>query len=269
MAFFKKGRKKRAPLRKKGVVKGRSSVSVGVKNYVKRAIHSQIENKSIQINPGSLSFGNVLESPDFNAYPMAPLSTYWTIPQGTGQGGRVGNEIKTRKCYLNYVLRPTQYDAGTNPAPQPSMVRMMLGYVKNTPSFAPIGGDINQLFDAGSTSVAPVGSLKDLISVYNKDYWTIKKSWTHKLGYANNSGTGAFAGAQFFANNDFSLNVLKRMDITSMMPKTCVFNDTSATTNTKNLFFMFYAVASNGAIYSNITLPVSIDYWIDYHYEDA
>jgi len=264
----KKG--KRAPLRKKGAAgKRKSSVSVSVKNYVKRALHTQIENKSIQINPGALSFGNVLESPDFNAYPMAPLALYWTIPQGTGQGARVGNEIKTRKCYLSYVLRPTQYDAGTNPAPQPTMVRMMLGYVKNTPSFAPISGDINQLFDAGSTSAAPIGTLKDLVSVYNTDYWTIKKTWTHKLGYANNSGTGAFATAQFFANNDFNLNVLKRLDITQYMPKTCVFNDTSATTNTKNLFFMFYAVASNGATFSNVTLPVNIDYWIDYIYEDA
>lgn len=271
MAGFKKRNyRKRVPRKSTTAVgKRKSSVSASVKSYIKRAIHVQIENKSIQINPGALSFGNVLESPDFNAYPMLPCSTFWTIPQGTGQGARVGNQIKTRKCYLNYVIRPLPYDAGTNPNPNPSMVRLMLGYVKNTPSFAPISGDISQLFDAGSTSVGPVGSLKDLISVYNTDYWTIKKSWTHKLGYANNSGTGSLAASQFFANNDFNLNVMKRMDITQYVAKTCVFNDTSATTNTKNLFFMFYAVTSTGTIASNVSLLCNIDYWIDYIYEDA
>jgi len=270
--FKKRNYRKRVyqkkPLRSAVGRKG-SSVSVGVKNYVKRALHTAIEDKGVQINPGPLLFGNVLESPDFNAYPMLPLTTYWTINQGSGQGNRVGNIIKTRKVMLNYILNPVSYDAGVNPNPAPSEVRMMLGYVKNTPSFAPIAGDINQLFQAGSTSAAPVGNLKDLISVYNKDYWEIKKSWTHKLGFASNTGTGALVGAQYFSNNDFKLNVMKKIDITKLCPKTCVFNDTSGTTNTKNLFFMFYAVSTQGATTSNITTPVRIDYWIDYVYEDA
>jgi len=270
--FKKRNYRKRVyqkkPLRSAVGRKG-SSVSVGVKNYVKRALHTAIEDKSVQINPGPLLFGNVLESPDFNAYPMLPLTTYWTINQGSGQGNRVGNIIKTRKVMLNYILNPVSYDAGVNPAPSPSEVRMMLGYVKNTPSFAPIAGDINQLFQAGSTSAAPVGNLKDLISVYNKDYWDIKKSWTHKIGFATNGGTGTSAISQSFTNNDFKLNVMKRLDITKLVPKTCVFNDTSGTTNTKNLFFMFYAVSTLGATTSNITTPVRIDYWIDYVYEDA
>jgi len=262
--YSKKGgmKRTRAP-------RARAQVSPAIKSYVKQTVHAQIENKSVQINPGPLLFGNVLESPDFNAYPMLPLTTYWTINQGSGQGNRVGNIIKTRKVMLNYILNPVAYDAGVNPNPSPSEVRLMLGYVKNTPSFAPIAGDINQLFNSGSTTIAPVGNLKDLVSVYNKDYWSIKKSWTHKLGFASSTGTGSLPGAQFYANNDFKLNVMKRLDITKLCPKTCIFNDTSGTTNTKNLFFMFYAVSTQGATTSNITTPVRIDYWIDYIYEDA
>lgn len=268
MAGKRKYQKKRG-MKKTRAPRAKAQVSDTVKSYVKSQIHAQIENKCFQVNPGQLSFGNVLESPDFNAYPMAPLTGYWNIPQGSGQGNRIGNIIKTRKCYLSYVLRPNPYEASTNPTPQPVEVRLMLGYVKNTPTFAPIAGDINQLFNFGSTSAPPVGTLKDLISVYNTDYWTIKKSWTHKIGYASSNGTGALAGSQTFNNNDFKLNVVKRLDITQHMPKTCVFNDTSATTNTKNLFFMFYAVATNGQTFTNISLPCNIDYWVDYHYEDA
>lgn len=270
MAPRKNMRKRRAPLRKRSAAgKGKTSVSVGVKKYVKKMIHTQIENKSVQINPGPISFGNVLESPDFNAYPCLPCSGIWTINQSVGAGGRVGNIIKVRKVYLNYILYSNIYDAGTNANPSPQEVRLMLGYVKNTPSFPPIAGDIGQLFNSGSTSVAPVGNLKDLISVYNLDYWSIKKSWTHKIGFANNTGTGTNAATQGFSNNDFKLNVYKRLDITKYCVKTCIFNDTSATTNTKNLFFMYYAVRSNGGTSSNIDLPIRIDYTIDFVYEDA
>lgn len=244
-------------------------VSDAVKTYVKRTIHSQIENKCVQINPGQLAFGNVLESPDFNAYPLAPLNSFWTIAQGVGQGNRVGNIIKVRKVMLNYILRPAPYDVLTNPNTQPSEVRLMLGYVKNSPAFLPLNTDIAQLFNVGSTSQAPVGTLKDLISPYNNDYWTIKKSWTHKLGFANNSGTGGSPGVQYHANNDFKYNAMARIDVTRYMPKTCVFNDAVGTTNTKNLFFMYYAVAAGGGTYGATTLPVFIDYWIDFHYEDA
>ena len=274
MPFFKKRRN----YRRKSAPKGRrvtarrgksSAVSVAVKKYVKRTVHANIENKCFQVNPGQLGFGNVNESPEFNAFPCAPLNGFWTISQGVGQGSRVGNIIKVRKTYLNYILRPSPYDATTYPNPQPCMVRLMLGYVKNSPAFTPIASDIQQIFNSGSAVQAPVGTLKDLISVYNTDYWTIKKSWTHKMGFAISGGTGASPGVQSHANNDFNYNAMKRVDITQHMPKTCVFNDTFATTNTKNLFFMFYAVAAGGGTFASTQLPCFIDYWIDFHYEDA
>lgn len=59
------------------------------------------------------------------------------------------------------------------------------------------------------------------------------------------------------------------MDITKMCPATCQFNDASATTNTKNLFFMYQALAGNGGVNTSNTLPCNIEYWIDFHYEDA
>lgn len=270
MPFFKKRRNSRRPARSKRRVVGgkRPSVSAGVKKYVKSQIHSTIENKCVQVNFGN-SFGNVNESPDFNAYPMCPLATYWTINQGVGQGNRVGNIIKTRKVYLNYVLRPLPYSATTNPQPNPCEVQLMLGYVKNTPCFTPVGGDISFLFQSGSASTAPIGSLRDLVSVINDDYWVIKKRWTHKVGYAASEGTGANPGNQFQANNDFKLNYVKRLDITKHIPKTHVFNDGSATTNTRNLFLMYYAVAADGGTYGSNGLVANIEFWIDFHYEDA
>lgn len=260
-AYRKRGARK--PLRKRIPV-----VSAAVKSYVKRTIHNNIENKCVQISGGN-SFGNINESVEMNAFPMCPLSGFWSIQQGVTQGTRISNQIKTRKVYLNYVLRPTQYDASFNQAPQPTIVQMYLGYVKNTPCFAPAAPDVAQLFQSGAFTTGPVGTLRDTIAVINTDYWVIKKRWTHKIGYAINDGLGAQAAAQYAANNDFKLNVIKRIDITKMVPATYQFNDSSISPTSKNLFFMYTAVATNGASFNATTLPTNIEFWVDYHFEDA
>ena len=267
MARSKKGSKTRTTKSARGGRKS-SGVSSAVKSYVSKTLHSEIENKCVQVNYGS-SFGNVAESPDFNPFPMCPLTSYWTINQGVGQGARIGNVIKTRKVYLNYILRPTVYDALTNPNPQPVDVQLMLGYVKNTPCFAPIAGDIGQLFNSGSNVVAPLGSTRDIISVINTDYWVIKKRWNHKIGFAADTGTGSQAPQQYFANNDYKMNAIRKMDITKYIPKSHVFNDANSTTNTKNLFLMYYAVSAMGPLYNATQLPANIEFWVDFHYEDA
>lgn len=255
--------------KKRGMAKGKKCVvSDCVKKYVKRALHANVENKCVQIQ-GGVSFGNINESPDFNAYPMCPLSGFWNIPQGVTQGTRIGNQIKPVKVFLNYVLRPNPYDATFNGRPRPTEVQLMLGYTKSLPTIIPGAADLTQLFQNGASVAAPIGNLRDLISIINTDYWVIKKRWTHKIGFAANTGTGADAGVQFGANNDFKLNAVKRLNITSMIPALIQFNDGGLTPTSKNLFFMYYAVAADGTTFSSTTLPTAIDYWVDFHYEDA
>lgn len=271
MAFKKRSYRKRVPKRtyRKRVAGGKKpSVSAGVKKYVKKVIHSSIENKCVQISSG-FNFGNVLESTDLNAYPMCPNSVYWTINQGSGQGNRIGNVVKVRKIYLSYVLRPLPYDVTVNPFPVPTEIQLFLGYVKNFPSSNIAPADINQLFQAGSTSSAPIGGLQDLVSIVNKDYWVIKKKWSHKLGYASYNGTGSLPGQQFNSSNDFKLNVVKRIDITKFCPSTINFNDSSATPTTRNLFFMQQAIWANGGNSGATVQSANIQFWVDFVYEDA
>jgi len=239
-----------------------------VKKYVKAAISRNIEDKSVQIN-GGVSFGNVNESPDFNAYPMCPLAGYWTIAQGVGAGNRIANSLRVKSAHLNYILRPNPYSATTNPTCVPCEVQLMLGHVKQKPSDIPLPADISQIFQSGNSTYLPLGNLRDMIAIVNKDYWVIKKRWTEKVGFAINDGTGANATEQFIANNDFKLNVKKRINITKMMPSHFTFNDTNQTTTSKNLFFMFQAVGANGGTFGVTALPVNIEYWLDLVYEDA
>lgn len=260
--------KTKKPKTPKGKKRSSAKVPENVKQYVDKKMDADIEDKCVQAN-NSFSFGNVFESTDFNAYPMAPLTGYWGISQGVGQGGRIGNMVKTKKVYLNYIIRPTNYDATFNPAPVPCEVQLLLGYVRNTPNTLPVAADINNIFQSGSSVSAPIGTLRDIISVINKDYWVIKKRWIHKVGFADNSGTGGQAGAQYYTNNDFKLNAVKSLDITKHLPATLKFNDSAAQNLTKNLFFMIYCVAANGAAFGSTILPMNIEYWVDYHFEDA
>lgn len=244
------------------------NVSTAVKTYVKRALGKEIENKSVQIN-GGLNFGNVLESTDMNAYPMCPLNGFWSIPQGVGAGSRIGNQIKTRRATLSYVLRPIGYDVTINPFPRCTEVQLMLGYVKNTPCFQPAGVDIQQLFQGGSSVVPPVGSLRDIIATINTDYWVIKKRWTHKVGFSIIDGTGSAPTNQYYSNNDFKLNTVKKIDITKFVPATYQFNDSGVSPTSRNLFLMFQAVSATGEVMTATTLPCNIEFWVDYHYQDA
>jgi len=257
-------RKRRNYAKKAKVAK----VSTAVKTYVSRALSRTIENKSVQVN-GGFQFGNVLESPDFSPYPMAPSASYWTISQGVGAGARIGNAVKVKKVTLNYILRPTPYDAFSNVNPCPAEVQLMLGYVKQRPSEIPTNLDILRLYQNGSGISGPVGTLRDIITPINNDYWTIKKRWTHKVGFSINDGTGGLAGQQYFANNDFKMNIKRSINITKYLPSHFRFDDTAAPTTTKNLFLLMTAVQANGSGGGAAQQFAAIEFWVDCIYEDA
>jgi len=269
--FKKRSYKKRAATKKKSSRGGRksSAVSSAVKTYVKQTIHSQIENKT-QSQRESLSFGTANESPDLNVFPITPYIGGLTILQGTAQNQRIGNTIKTRKVMLNYVLRPVTYDALVTPTPQPIIVQLFLGRVKQYKGIAPTVTDMNFLFQLGNTSTAPTGTLLDLVYIINKDDWDIKKQWTHKLGNSiYNAANGLNGLNQYFANNDYKLNYVKKVDVTKYCPATIKFDDNSATNNGNGLFFFFQAIKANGDTGNSTNLLAHIDYFITYEYEDA
>jgi len=244
------------------------TVTTNIKRYVKKQIHKNIENKMQNVN-FSEDFGNFLQSTSMHSYPITPYTGYLQIGHGVLQNNRVGNQIRTAKVMLNYVLRPNPYSALNNAGPAPVEIEMFLGYLKQFPSTLPTPGDFNNFYQVGNTSVAPTGNLNDLASSVNKDYFVIKKQWRHKIGYANNAGTGSNVAYQTFANNDFKLNIVKKLNITQHVPKLIQFNDASPTATSRGLFFWYQGVSSAGNILANTQTPVHIDFWIDFSFEDA
>lgn len=256
---------------KKRVYKKKPIVSKTVKNYVKREFARQVENKTITSTLTQFAFGNIVESPDMNMYPILPYAGFLTLPAGVTQGTRVGNQCKVKSVMLNYVINPLQYNATTNLNPQPLIIMCFLGSVKATRGILPSSTDLTFLYQLGGTSVQPSGTTSDLLFDINTDYWDIKKKWTHKIGYANNAGTGNSAANQSFANNDFKYSVVRKMNITRYCDKVMKFNDSSPTHQGRNLFFFYQAVSATGILLGSAATNQSanMNHFINIVYEDA
>ena len=268
-AFKKRSYKKRAPKKSARGGKKSSAVSSAVKGYVKKAIAADLENKQVAATTIT-SFGSILQETSMNSRPILPYTGYGPlILQGVGQGGRVGNSCKIKSVFLNYVLYPLPYDVVTNPNPTPFHVQMFLGNVRQYKGILPQSTDVNLMFQLGSSTVAPQGTLIDLCSQINTDDWDIKKKWDHKLGYATSGGTGTSAIYQSYANNDFKLNVVRKMNITKHCNSLMKFNDAASTISGSNLFLFFQAISCNGGAYGATVQVARIQYQIIINYEDA
>lgn len=268
MAILRKKRPlKRKVLRKRRGL-GKPKVSTTVKSFVKSAIAKQTENKTASVE-ANINFGSILQNATMNAYPMLPYTGYLTIPQGVTQGTRIGNICKVKRVTLNYTLLPLGYNITTNPNMLPFTVVLYLGAVKQYKGLLPQSSDVALLYQLGASTVAPSGTLSDLIYNINKDNWDMKKVWTHKIGYAANEWNGGSSTNQYYTNNDFKLNAFRRMDITKHCAKTMKFNDSIATQQGNNLFFMFQTIQSNGTAAPATVQQCNIRFFVTIDYEDA
>lgn len=244
-------------------------VSSAVKKYVSKTIHSNIENKvAVYASPeiNLASYTNMINS--LCAFPLTPYANYMQILNGTLQGDKIGNEVRTRKLMLRYIITPRAYDATYNPYPTPQHVKMWIGFLKSQPTAQ--NSDWSRFFQLGDTATAPTGLLQDLIMPINKDVWSIKKTLSHKIGFSSNTGSGSAASFGYLANNDFNFNVVKSVDLTSICPKVFKFNDQySYTPTTGHALFMYVeAVDATGQASTN-TQTIKLKYWLEYVYEDA
>ena len=93
---------------------------------------------------------------------IAPSSTGFVIPNGTGQGNRIGNRITTKRAWVKGILHQNIYDAVTNPQPLPVQVRMLIFKDKFNKSGQPAAVALD-LFQTGSTAIGPQNDLVDII----------------------------------------------------------------------------------------------------------
>lgn len=271
MAYKRKSYKRRASKRTYKRRASKRPRRSGVKAIVKREIARNIENKTIQAYDHGW---NVTAFPNAsfdtaNILPMSPDAVGLIIPQGTGQGTRVGNKIKIKKLTFSGVVHPTPYNATSNVTPAPCMLKMYFFYDKYNPAEVPTVKANGDFFQFGSTTTTFQNDLSDIVSPINQDRYRVMATRTMKLGYAWYEGTGAQANQGNLSNNDFKLNAVFRVDLTRCVPKVYTFRDGVTSPTTRGIYMMAVPIYANGLQMSAATIPLQISWVQTCEYEDA
>lgn len=199
---------------------------------------------------------------------ISPGTTGFSIPQGAGQGQRIGNQIRTKKAWVRGVLHILSYDVATNINPLPTEVRMFIFKDKFNRTGQPSAVALD-LFQTGSTSIGPQNDLVDTILEFNKDRYQIYHEQVLKVGTAAYEGTGAIAAFQNFTNNDFSLNAKFEVDITKFLPTVVQYNDAGTQPMSDSLWMLFIPVQAGGGQFGASQISTSMSWTASYHYTDA
>lgn len=202
----------------------------------------------------------------YGTWPLSPYTSYIGIAQGSTSGTRVGNRIKTKRCFLELIMSPNVYDVTNNPTPIPMFVKLWVYRV--------IGSDpntaINNWFKQSTASaVGLAGTFADLLLPDNEDQLVILHTEEIKLGYSLYNGTGTSVTNNSRANNDFSASVHFRKDITRMLHSFYDFNDTTQLpVKQPTTWLTLEAIGYNGSVSDVGIRPGLMNICVDYEYTD-
>lgn len=238
-----------------------------VKRIIKKEISRQAENKTKQyFSNGS----NVLPSAATtflnSIIPVTPYAGFLEIPQGLGQGDRIGNRIMIKNLTMKGTIWPLPYDILYNPNPVPLQVVLWFFINRNTPGSTPTS--MNGFLQDGSSSRNLQNQLSDVMARVNGDRYRLLTKRVFKIGYANNAGTGNQPAYQTFANNDFKLNQNFKINLTKYVVKNVRYIDGSNTPSTRGLWVIAQALNADGSSMANNIIPARMSYELNIQYED-
>lgn len=250
-------------------------VPLAVQRYVKRkiALTEEVKEQNSSIGGLYIQAYNTTTGPAswysncvFACSPYAGSS--YQIGQGTGQGDRIGNKIRTKKLIMKFIFNPTAYNATTNITPQPIDIRVFWLYNKDSSETIPSQLDFTKFFQLGDTTASPQAFLADMMLDVNKDLFHVYAERRYKLGNQIANAAGTSTGNEYFSNNDYAYNVIDEIDLTKFAATTYQFNDSNNTPNTRGLFCVILAAAASGAILSSSQVPAYLFYTLQYQFTD-
>lgn len=246
------------------------TVGKSLKAMVDRAVNRTEEKKESNVYSFNTPLPSTGNGPAWtsSSISIAPSSTGFVIPQGTGQGNRIGNRITTKRAFVKGILHQNAYNASNNVQPVPVQIRMLIFKDKFNKSGQPSAVSLD-LFQTGSTSIGPANDLADIILDVNKDRYQVYYDKVMKLGFAAYGGDGSLAIFQSFTNNDFSLNCEFKVDITNYLPKQIHYNDAGAAPMNDNLWMIFIPAIANGTALPATSTLLNMSWSASYEYTDS
>lgn len=235
-------------------------VSTAVRSYVRRAIHTNLENKcwiSYAANQTVMSAGTSTPIYSINLLPNS-------LTQGVGKAGRIGNEINLRAGTIYGRVNLLPYNATTNPTPSPVLVRFFLVSCKQTNQPTMTSSvQFGSFFETGNTASLPQGNSLDMVLPVNNDFWTLYASKVVELG-CTSTGSG-FATGAIYDNSKFSYGF--RFSFGKYV-KRIKYDDNTVPQINKNLYLLIQPIYADGSNTSGY-IPLEVHYCVKDTYEDA
>lgn len=263
-------RKKYVPKRKyakKTSTKKPSSVAT-IKKVVKRVLSKALEVKQVDVA------GQTPIAPyNYSNYaaiviPCSPYPSFLDIQQGTGQGNRIGNVIRTKLCVMTAFIAPLSYHATLNNAPRPCYIKLIFATSRDNSTVLDVAS-IARLFQLGNSASPPSGNMYDMIRPFNYDAWMIHKVVMLKIGSSINTGSGGIIGQSYYANNDFSFSKVIKINLTKFQPKNVKFEDNVSYPEKPIVQMIPLVCSADGTTYGNAETPFTLSYHLRYTYTDA
>lgn len=261
-------RRPRKVVRRRRVYKRRAAPNQRIKRVVNQILSRNLEVKlreystSVNLVPYAVSalYTNTI-------HPMSPYPSYAQIDQGTGQSGRIGNTIHTKRLILRGICNPLGYHATINPSPRPIIVKLV--FCTSRDNRTVLDQTVANFFQNNNSTQAPSGNTFDMIRTFNTDGWIIHKVIQFKLGAANNNGTGGNGTEQYFSNNDFKYSHQFTVDLTKYYSKIVKFEDGTGYPTCPLIQCVPIVTAANGTTYGAAEIPAVFNYNLTYTYTDA
>lgn len=249
------------------------NVPTKLKKYIKMMIAQNIETK--EATPVYASNVDVLPYgvATTHSFTTLNLNQIWQgIAQGTGNGQRIGDEIKVRKLtFKGFINWDSSKIDVVGYRHIPVYVKMFVfrrqDSLDNPATYAgPAGLGENQLLMNGPTAIAPSNDLVDFNKPFNRDTYRIFKTKTFKLGPAAVGDTPNTSGQW---NNDFKFSQRFSIDLSKHVNR-IKFNEGQNYQQNQAMYVGFLlAFGNNASMDSGNKPPVEIHYTTNMTYEDA
>jgi len=241
--YYKKGLKK-APKQPK--------VTKAVKAYVDKAVVRKEEHKSIASSIANLSISTY--NPSFQTMTVYDCgSALQSVLIGAGSGNRIGNQINV----TSYIVRGFINIQGA-PITTNVYIRMIVLRVKR--DISTVNGSLGQLYQFGNNTLAPEGTLNDMMRAINKDFYTVYYSRQVLMGSCD------AVTSRLPMNNSVGSHMFS-FDLKKVFGGKIIYNDTATTPQNKSAYLLFVPCNADGTVLTNTQiLPyfTSIDTEIQY-----
>jgi len=252
--MYKKSTKRSSPYKRRRYSRKpvKRPVSAAVKTYVKRTIHSNIENKQWQVIALNQSVASL------TGYSKSLLPTG---AQGTGQQNRLGNEIRIKKGVVKGYVNLLPYNAVSNPLCCQRIRIMVLSMKEDNLATLSTTG----IWQYGNTSLDLQSNISDCMYDINKDKFTKYYDRSYLLASPSQSSLTNNLAGQHFSNDKFQIPFY--IDFTKHIKSKLKYNDSTTVCINRNMFLWIQSVNADGS--SSAVQPAEVHSLLDVSFEDA